>query len=125
MNNLYAPYFVLHLLILFCQPGYEAQKPNKSEMFKGSSTGKTCSLWFQPYTGSIFICWPGVNHFPPYQSFQTHSTVIDQSVNQVIGAPAGLLKAPALWLFRWSSLSGGQITSQQDDRLPQWQENTH
>lgn len=34
-----------------------------------------------------------------YQPFQTRRTVIDQSVNQVRGAPAGLLKARALWLF--------------------------
>ena len=40
----------------------------------------------------------------PYQSFQTRRTVIDQSVNQVIGAPAALLRVSALWLFRYGFL---------------------
>lgn len=40
MNNSEAPYFFFFFvasLILFCQSGYEAQNPNKPEMFKGSS----------------------------------------------------------------------------------------
>lgn len=35
----------------------------------------------------------GCQSVSSYQSFQTCRTVIDQSVNHVIGAPAGLLKA--------------------------------